>query len=153
MYRVLGDFYPEASTPQLITQTVFVPGQEAAPARLRRDYSTKPDRNLRVGLVTSPEKPVAGEPTYLRFTLDPAEGIEKYLGAWGHMLAASDDLIDMMHTHPFSTEAGPQMQFKLVFPRDRVHRVWVQFQREGTINTAHFDIPVLPEHPSRPLAE
>jgi hypothetical protein len=109
----------------------------------------KQGENLSVGVTTSPEEPVAGEPTQLRFTLGPADGLQKYLGAWGHMLAASDDLIDMMHTHPFTTEAGEHMGFKLVFPRARVYRVWVQFQRNGVINTAHFDIPVRPEHAPR----
>ncbi len=26
MYRILGDFYPDAATPQLITKTLLVPG-------------------------------------------------------------------------------------------------------------------------------
>jgi len=29
-----------------------------------------------------------------------------------------------------------------VFPRARTYRLWVQFQRNGIVNTAHFDIPV-----------
>jgi hypothetical protein len=37
--------------------------------------------------------------------MTPGDGLEKYLGAWGHMLAASDDLIDMTHTHPSSPTA------------------------------------------------
>ena len=36
------------------------------------------------------------------------------------MLAASDDLIDMIHTHPFIADGSPQMQFSLVFPRPRM---------------------------------
>jgi len=57
------------------------------------------------------------------------------------MLAASDDLIDLIHTHPFIADGGPQIQFNMVFPRPKTYRVWVQFQRNGTINTAHFDVP------------
>jgi len=34
------------------------------------------------------------------------------------------------------------VQFNLVFPRARMYRIWVQFQRNGVVNTAHFDIPV-----------
>jgi hypothetical protein len=151
MYRILGDFYPEAATPQLIAQTVFVPGDEYPKEPPARDYSPKQGDNLNVALSTAPEMPVAGGPTQLRFTLNPADGLERYLGAWGHMLAASDDLIDMMHTHPFATEAGPVMQFNLVFPRARVYRVWVQFQRKGVVNTAHFDIPVRPADTSQTL--
>jgi hypothetical protein len=147
MYRVLGDFYPEAATPQLQTQTIFVSGADDAPPRLTRDYTGKQDRNLFVELVTSPPTPVAGEPTQMRFTLTPSSGIERLLGAWGHMLAASDDLIDMMHEHPSLADGGPEMQFSLVFPRPRMYRVWVQFQRDGMVNTTHFDVRVVASHP------
>lgn len=142
MYRVLGDFYPEGATPQLITKTIFVSGPESPPAPLTRDYSTKQSDNLQVELSTRPSDPVAGTTTQMRFTLAPGDGLQKYLGAWAHMLAASDDLIDMMHTHPFIADGGPEMQFNLVFPRPRMHRIWVQFQRDGVINTVHFDVPV-----------
>jgi hypothetical protein len=76
------------------------------------------------------------------FRLTPADGLEKYIGAWAHMLAASDDLIDLIHTHPFIADGGPQLEFTLEFPRARTYRVWVQFQRKGVVNTAHFDVPV-----------
>jgi len=41
-------------------------------------------------------------------------------------------------------DGGPDIQFNMVFARARVYRVWVQFQRNGVVNTAHFDIPVKP---------
>jgi hypothetical protein len=89
-------------------------------------------------------EPVAGRNTAIRFNITPSDGLEKYLGAWGHMLAASDDLIDMVHTHPLLADGSSQIQFDLTFPRPRVYRVWVQFQRQGIVNTVHFDIPVKP---------
>jgi len=142
MYRILGDFYPEASSPQLIAKTVYVAGNSAPPVPLVRDYSPKTTENLKVEVSTFPLEPVAGANTQLHFKLSPSDGIEKYLGAWGHMLAASDDLIDMVHTHPFVSEGGPDVRFDLTFARARTYRVWVQFQRNGVVNTAHFDIPV-----------
>jgi hypothetical protein len=93
-------------------------------------------------MVTTPADPVASLNTQLRFTITPGDGLEKYLGAWGHMLAASDDLIDMMHTHPLLADGSSEVQFDLTFPRARTYRVWVQFQRNGVVNTVHFDIPV-----------
>jgi hypothetical protein len=143
MYRVLGDFYPEGATPQLITKTIFVAGAAPRNVPLARDYSPKDGENLKVELTTSPAQPVAGTNTQMRFTVAPADGLEKYLGAWGHVLAASDDLIDMMHTHPFLADGSPQIQFDLTFPRVRTYRVWVQFQRKGVVNTVHFDVPVI----------
>jgi hypothetical protein len=63
------------------------------------------------------------------------------------MLVASEDLIDMMHTHPLIADGSQQIQFSVVFPRPGMYRVWVQFQRNGIVNTAHFDVPArAPEH-------
>ena len=142
MYRILGDFYPDGATPQLITKTIFVPGPAPKAVPLVRDYSPKDAENMNVELTTDPPQPISGFKTQVYFRVKPAEGLEKYLAAWGHMLAASDDLIDMIHEHPFIADGGPQIQFNVIFPRARAYRVWVQFQRKGVVNTAHFDIPV-----------
>lgn len=142
MYRILGDFYPDGATPQLIAKTVLVPGDPPAVRALVPDYSTKDSTNMRVEFSTDPPQAIAGQKTMLHFKLSPVDGFEKYLGAWGHMLAASDDLIDLMHVHPFIADGGPDVQFNVVFPRARSYRVWVQFQRAGQVNTARFDVPV-----------
>ena len=142
MYRVLADFYPEGATPQLIAKTVLVPGEPQPAPKLSRDYEAKQTENMHVSITTDPPEPIAGQKTMIHFHLDPGDGIEKYIGAWGHMLAASDDLIDMIHTHPFIADGGPDMQFNVYFPRERMYRIWVQFQRKGVVNTARFDIPV-----------
>jgi len=143
MYRVVGDFYPDGATPQLIAKTVFVPGgAPSGTAKLQRDYSEKTTANMEVELTTEPSQPIAGMKTLLHFRVKPGDGLEKYLGAWGHMLVASDDLIDLIHTHPFIADGGPQIQFDVTFPRAHVYRVWVQFQRRGVVNTAQFDVPV-----------
>lgn len=147
MYRILGDFYPAGSVPQLIARTVFAspgPGQNMslAPANLTPELGPSHCANMEVELNTEPAQPIAGMKTLLFFKLKPATGLEKYLGAWGHMLAASDDLIDMIHTHPFIATGDEHEQFNVIFPRARTYRVWVQFQRQGVVNTAAFNIPV-----------
>ncbi|MEP7353952.1 MAG: heavy metal-binding domain-containing protein [Acidobacteriota bacterium] len=141
MYRVLGDFFPDASTPQMITRTLLVPGTPPPAVTLTQDYSTKVAENLKVEFSTVPEHPIAGSNTQLHFKLSPGDGFEPYLGTWGHLLATSDDLIDKIHTHPFIADGGPEVQFNVVFPRPgHAYRVWVQFQRKGVVNTAHFDV-------------
>ena len=97
---------------------------------------------MAVELVTDPQQPISGAKTQMYFHVKPGEDLEKYLGAWGHMLVASDDLIDLIHEHPFIADGGPQIQFNVIFPRAKSYRVWVQFQRKGVVNTAHFDVPV-----------
>ena len=141
VFRVLGDFYPDGATPQLITETLVLPGVAPGPPKLSRDYSTKSDQNMTVSMTTVPERATAGTRTQMEFHVEPADGFQKYLGAWGHMLAASDDLIDMIHLHPIRA-VDNDVRFDVVFPRARPYRVWVQFQRKGVVNTVHFDVPV-----------
>jgi hypothetical protein len=142
MFRVLGDFYPSGATPQLNAQTIFIPGDAPTPVQLVRDYSTKSAENMRVSLETIPDRPVAGNRTQMRFRIEPDTGLEKYLGAWAHMLAASNDLIDLMHEHPYRVDEGPMVEFEVTFPRPTMYRTWVQFQRDGVVNTVHFDVEV-----------
>jgi hypothetical protein len=143
MYRILSDFYPTGGTPQLIVKTLILPGAAITPgAELKSDLSPKGSGNMRVSLTMQPPQPIAGMKTLLFFHLDPADGLERYLGSWSHMLVASDDLIDMIHDHPFIADGGPQMQFNIIFPRARTYRIWVQFQRKGVVNTAVFNVPV-----------
>ena len=147
MYRILADFYPSGGTPQLIPRTVVVPGAPGQEIPLALPHP-KPElgvshcTNLDVELTMDPPTPIVGLKTLLFFKLSPAEGIEKYIGAWAHMLAASDDLIDLIHDHPFIADGGPQMQFNIIFPRAHTYKIWVQFQRKGVVNTSAFTIPV-----------
>ena len=149
MYRVLSDFYPRGGTPQLITNTVLVPGAgfSVEPAKIAVDIAAQNGQNGRVELMMNPPHPVAGEKAQMYFRVTPDDGIEPYLGAMAHMLAASSDLIDMIHNHPFaatdaSRNAYKQLQFNMTFPRDGMYRVWIQFQRKGVVNTVAFNIPV-----------
>ena len=143
MYRVLSDFYPKGSIPQLIASTLIVPGAPiTAGAQLTPDIAPKTGENMNASLTMEPAQPIAGMKTLMFFKLDPGDGMEKYLGAWGHMMAASGDLVDMIHTHPFLADGGPNVQFNMIFPRPGVYRVWVQFQRKGVVNTFAFNIPV-----------
>lgn len=143
MYRVLSDFYPKGGTPQMIARTLIVPGGPIAPGgKLQPDLTPQKAENMTVSLRMEPQQPIAGFKTLMFFTLDPAAGLEQYLAAWGHMMAASSDLVDMIHTHPFLADGGPQVQFNMIFPRPGVYRVWVQFQRNGVVNTVAFNVPV-----------
>jgi hypothetical protein len=147
LYRVVGDFYPAGSVPQLVARTVIVQGAPGAEvplvdAKLKPELGVSHGENMDVELVMDPPQPIAGTKTLLFFHIKPADGLEQYLSAWGHMLVASDDLIDLIHDHPFIADGGPQMQFNIIFPRARTYRIWVQFQRKGVVNTVSFTVPV-----------
>ena len=146
VYRLLADFYPAGSTPQLVPVTVTTEGfdesLEASLPRLDADLTTKTGDNLTIALSTEPAEPTAGFKTLLFFGLDTAEGLEKFLGAWAHMLAVSGDLVDMIHAHPVIADGGPQIQINVIFPRPGMYRVWIQTQRNGRVNTIPFTVPV-----------
>lgn len=143
MYRVLTDYYPHGGTPQLNTSTLFVAGQASEPVKLAADLAPQKSENVSAALTMDPPEPIAGFKTLLFFDLTPGDGLEPYLGAWGHMLAASEDLVDMIHNHPFLADGGSRVQFNLIFPRAGMYRVWVQFQRKGVVNTVAFNVPVV----------
>lgn len=155
LYRVLADFYPKSGTPQLVEKTLLVsgPGFKLEPARPSADLSPQQGPNLNVQLTTGPVKPIAGQKTILFVRLRPNDGIEQYLGTFAHMMAASSDLIDMIHAHPDAAadlqapdnndDRYKELQFTVYFPRPGIYRVWIQFQRKGVVNTVAFNIPVL----------
>ncbi len=145
-YRLLADFYPTGGTPQLAPKTITTAGYtaplEAGIPRLAPDLSPQHGENLVAELKLDPPQPIAGKKTMMFVHLTPAEGLQPYIGAWAHLLAVSDDLVDTIHGHPFIADGGPDMQFNIFFPREAVYRVWIQFQRQGVVNTVAFTIPV-----------
>lgn len=143
-YRVLCDVYPENATPQMIAKSLIVPGPTGREELRAEVVGPQKAENMSVTLRMEPPEPLAAKKTMLFFDLDPADGLEQYLGAWGHMLAASSDLVDMIHAHPAWEEVAKDVQFNVIFPRPGLHRVWVQFQRLGVVNTVAFTVPVLP---------
>ena len=146
IYRLLADVYPAGGTPQLLPAFVTTSGYDKSIAESTGhppvDLAPKQAANVGVSLKMDPPEPVPGRKTMLFFNVEPGEGLEPYLGAWGHLLAASDDLIDAIHEHPMYPYSGGEIQFNIFFPRQAMYRVWVQFQRKGVVNTAVFTIPV-----------
>jgi len=148
MYRVVADFYPSGGTPQLIPKPVAVPGAAGQPvpsgrAKLNADTGAQNGQNTSVELALEPVQPRAGEETSILFRMKPGDAMERYLGAWAHILIASDDLVDLVHEHPSETNGGAQMLLRFTFPRPRTYRLWLQFQRHGVVNTVAFNIPTL----------
>lgn len=145
MYRVGCDIYPQGGWPQMVTRTLIVPGAmpSVSAAKLVPDYGVKKKLGgLEIALRTEPVEPLAGKRTLLFYDIAPAKDIEPWLGAWGHLMFASSDLQDLVHTHPFLLWGEGRMQFNVIFPRAGVHRVWLQFQNGTEIVTAPFDVPV-----------
>jgi len=146
IYRVLADCYPSGATPQLlpafITTSRYNKSISESIVQPPVDLTAKHGENIEVSLRMEPPEPLPGRKTMLFFSITPGDGLEQYLGAWGHMLAMSNDLIDSIHEHPIYAEGKPEVQFNMFFPREATYRIWVQFQRRGVVNTVAFTIPV-----------
>ena len=140
MYRLLADYYPSGSAPQLALSTLFASGPACKPL-LKPSLAPERTENLTATLRLEPEELLAGFESKLIYHLTPSDGLEKYLGAWGHMLAASEDLVDLMHFHPVLA-GGSIIQYNVIFPRAGIYKVWSQFQRESVVNTTAFTVAV-----------
>jgi hypothetical protein len=97
---------------------------------------------------------VAGRETDLSFAIsDAATGrpadLEPFLGAPGHLLVMSADLVDAIHSHPDTAgargqgpEAPSKITFPVRFPRPGPFRMWLQVQRRGQVVTVPFTVDV-----------
>jgi len=151
-YQLIADFLPSGGSPQFVQRafaTAQFEGSFAQPPALVADVADKIDRDLTVHLV--PPDVHAGREQLLTFELRnrasgaPITDLEPYLGAMGHLLAASADLAVAFHSHPVdavSSPSGPNVVFQILFPRPGMYRLWAQFQRAGRVTTVSFTIPV-----------
>lgn len=145
-YRLMADFYPSGGTPQMVPMTLTTRGfehpVETLQPDLEPDLAPKDGKNVRISLRTEPADPVAGLLTLLFFELNTARGLQKFLGAWAHMLAVKDDLVTMIHGHPTIADGGKLIQMNVIFPEPGMYRTWVQVQRRRKVNTVPFTIEV-----------
>jgi hypothetical protein len=152
-YHFFADFLPEGGAPQMLHATLVTAdytGSLAGAGRaLTSDLSPKLVDGLRIELDT-PEQ-IAGREQLIACTVEdaatgaPVTDLEPYLGAWGHMVIVSEDLAEVVHSHPVaavSDAGGPRIVFQQRFPRAGKYRVWAQFQRRGTVSVADFTLDV-----------
>jgi mono/diheme cytochrome c family protein len=155
-YQLYADFLPVGGTPQLI-RTTILPGPIAAGfsgsrmPHLARELGDKTNRGLRVRIEPDGGALIAGTPSLIAFHLEdaatgaPIADLQPYLGAWGHAFIVSADLADAVHSHPITpltSPGGPTIFFQQRFPRAGLYRLWVQFQRGGSVATVSFTVDV-----------
>jgi hypothetical protein len=172
-YKVLSDFMPNGGAPQFIARPLVTAGYtgdlESASAHLVPDTnSTKSVDDITAALSYDPQQFVVGLYGHLNFHLtDTATGkpitdLQTYLGAFGHTLIMSEDMVDYVHSHPLDILAmpdddggppvflippgadleklrgGPDVTFEGLMPKPGRYRAWTQFRRNGKIHTFAF---------------
>jgi len=155
-YRVYADFKIDGEARTLATD-VFVPGDfqpQPLPAPTTTDEADGYDVELRAG------EPRAGREGELAFAVTrdgrPAENLEDYLGAKGHLVALREGDLAYLHVHPTaageahehaggeqSTEAhGNEIKFAATFPTADRYRLFLQFKTDREIRTVAYTLEV-----------
>jgi len=160
-YRVLSDFVPRGGSPQFLGRTLVTKGFSedlaSQAARLEPDAVLKKTvDSITASVELDPSALVAGQFGHLRFTLTdartgtPVTDLQPYLGAFGHTLILSEDMLDYVHSHPSEGSddltkgfGGPRVTFEGYMPRAGRYRAWTQFLRNDRLSTMMFTFRVL----------
>jgi len=145
-YMAIAEFVPQGGAPQTFQQ-MFTTGEAfARPAAPALDAAAKTVDGVRVSIDATPVKTGEANPLVIHLD-DPATGapvtdLQPYLGATAHLLMVPIDLTEAIHGHPDEQFTGPGIAFTPLIPRAGRYKLWVQFQRGGTVSTAAFVVEV-----------
>jgi hypothetical protein len=163
-YKVLSDFLPAGGSTQFIARPIVTAGYTgdlvASSAHLEPDRElTKTIDDITAEVTYDPKRFVAGVYGHLRFHLTnaatgaPIRDLQTYLGAFGHTLIMSEDMVEYVHSHPIENvppgsnveevRGGPDVAFEGLMPRPGRYRAWTQFRRHDKISTFTFTFNVI----------
>jgi len=176
-YKVLSDFMPSGGASQFIARPLVTAGYagdlEGDSAHLVPDaVSSKTVDGMTATLAYDPATFSSGVYGHLNFHLtdaasgQPINDLQTYLGAFGHTLIMSEDMVDYVHSHPLDILAkadddggppqfliapgadleklrgGPDVTFEGLMPKPGRYRAWTQFRRNDKIYTFAFTFNV-----------
>jgi hypothetical protein len=177
-YKVLSDFMPSGGAPQFIARPLVTAGYngdlESGSAHLVPDVNlTKTVDDITATIAYDPQTCLVGLYCHLNYHLtDTATGrpitdLQTYLGAFGHTLIMSEDMVDYVHSHPLDILAmpdddggppvflippgadleklrgGPDVTFEGLMPKPGNYRAWTQFRRNDKVHTFAFTFKVV----------
>jgi hypothetical protein len=176
-YKILSDFMPGGGSSQFIARPLVTAGYAGDlandSAHLVPDTVwTKTVEGITATLSFDPVTFSVGQYGHLNFHLtDAASGrpltdLQTYLGAFGHTLIMSEDMVEYVHSHPLDILAkpdddggtpqfvippgadleklrgGPDVTFEGLMPKPGRYRAWTQFRRNDKIHTFAFTFNV-----------
>lgn len=153
VYRAYADFQIAGQSQTLATD-LFAPGEfrpEPLPGPASRDASGGYDVELDAAGTDAGQE---GELTFA-VTRDgrPAEDLQDYLGAKGHLVALREGDLAYLHVHPTDSgahahggEAAPahanDVPFAATFPTAGRYRLFFQFKTDGEVRTVAYTLEV-----------
>jgi hypothetical protein len=176
-YKVLSDFLPGGGASQFIARPLVTAGYTgdlvADSAHLVPDtLLTKTVSDITATLTTDPPRFTVGQYGHLTYHLTdtpsgrPITDLQTYLGAFGHTLIMSEDMVEYVHSHPLDILAkpdddggppqflippgadleklrgGPDVTFEGLWPKPGRYRAWTQFRRNNKVSTFAFTFDV-----------
>jgi hypothetical protein len=157
-YKLFADFLPLGGGAQITGYPLATVGVDtdltASTATLEPDATlSKAADGVRVDILNERAMILGGEEVDLIFRFSdektdaPITDLEKYLGAFGHLVILSEDMTEYVHAHPREetqpdpnapVSGGPEVLFDALLPKPGRYRAWLQFQRKGVLSTVTF---------------
>lgn len=157
-YMLFADFLAVGGGSQIVASPLVTAGVDtdlvASLATIRPDPPwVRTADGVTINLVNEPAEFLGGEEIDLVFrfsdaaTAAPVTDLQRYLGAWGHLLILSEDLTEYVHAHPreetqsdldAGPTGGPEVIFDALLPKPGRYRAWLQFQRGDRLTTVSF---------------
>jgi Heavy metal binding domain len=157
-YTLYSDFLARGGGAQVVMTPLVTAGVDtdllASQARLTPDppWARTAD-GVKIELLNEPAQFLGGEEIDLVFRFKdaasdtPITDLQRYLGAWGHLLILSEDMTEYVHAHPreetqpdpnAGPTGGPEIIFDALLPRPGNYKAWLQFQRRDRLTTVSF---------------
>ncbi|MET8091959.1 copper resistance protein CopC [Micromonospora sp. NPDC005220] len=146
-YRVYADFSVTAANgaqvPLVLGVDHTVPGAHT-PAVLPPAQSPATAGPYSVSMTGTPTVGVTAPMQFQVQRAEPATpvGLERYLGAYGHLVVVREGDLGYVHVHPEQELVDGTVQFWLTAPSSGRYRAFFDFQVEGTVHTAEYTINV-----------
>jgi plastocyanin len=151
-YKIFSDYKPSGQKEQVSLMTLNIPGSVPLPKELEKFNTTKILNDTKINLKLSEPTPKTGQEVTLTFDVkqaannQPVQGLQPYLGEKGHLVILKSSYplttADYIHAHALKETGDGQIAFKTSFPQPGTYKLWVQFNRNGKVNTADFWVNV-----------
>ncbi|TDC39486.1 hypothetical protein [Micromonospora sp. KC213] len=145
VWRAYADFTvvadDGAQTPATLGVDLVVPG-DYRPRPLPAPATTATVDGFDVDYQGTPE---VGRAVPLRFQIRDGAApaaLERYLGAYGHLVALREGDLGYLHVHPEPAPTGDVVTFWLTAPGPGRYRMYLDFQVAGVVRTAEFTVTV-----------
>jgi hypothetical protein len=177
-YKILSDFMPSGGAPQFLARPLVTAGYAgdlaADSAHLVADSKpVKTVDDITATVSYDPPECMVGLYCHMNYLLTdsatgkPVTDLQTYLGAFGHTLIMSEDMVDYVHSHPLDILAmpdddggppvflippgsdleklrgGPEVTFEGLMPKPGHYRAWTQFRRNDKVHTFAFTFNVV----------